>query len=488
MVVTWKDFNSNNVKTWLSPVPFIKQISTSSPVYENVASGLRGNLYTYDNKLTLDGAIIVGHGISGIPYTSNYADSKFFASQQKELRKIFLAANKLEVVSGSTLNFYQPPPTLTGFQTYHDLKLLSLNFSDDNLMSYCRYTAEFSFGDYYNNSISNYTSTHQLSEYVGFRPFTSNHRLAQTFSYYNDRKAHKFNNLNYPERKVYQFSFSETATSPDSAYAARRFIEQQNEFFLFNPSPESGDTDLSRWRYYIPTGTTLINRDFSYSVDYDAGTYTRNLTAECVPIGTVFTANTNYTIDYNEGSVDPIVKITAETHGPENRAAYNRYEYFERIASGVFKDLLTTGNTKRRDIALISDSRSKLSKTDYYIENYSLEYKRQQHRPAGLSGGVLDFDINISYTHPGDIFSIIPIIGRPSSLLQVGSGKTSRKTNVDISLYLLSGIKSYKQSDINLILSDWGVFAPSGVKESAPTTSFDETNGILKYSIQYVHT
>lgn len=66
--------------------------------------------------------------------------------------------------------------------------------------------------------------------------------------------------------------------------------------------------------------------------------------------------------------------------------------------------------------------------------NYALEY---DNRPTNIFSGVLSETISISDTYPGDVFSIIPVIGRSTGpILNYGSSRTEYRRSVNVGMLL----------------------------------------------------
>lgn len=66
--------------------------------------------------------------------------------------------------------------------------------------------------------------------------------------------------------------------------------------------------------------------------------------------------------------------------------------------------------------------------------NYTLEY---DDRPSNLFSGVLSENISVSDTYPGDVFAIIPVLGRPTGpVLQYIGGRTEYQRSLTIELVL----------------------------------------------------
>ena len=501
---TYKEPNiDTEYRFFLSPIPFITESKQFTNPQENIRDGRDfesafADVYqgqTFSNHIiTLSSYLLFGQDPSGYLYspsaTETYGSSKFFGTYQRELKKMFSKVTKIEI--GKHTAAGNPNDSKQAFDaqsTFSTAKLLSLNFTDENLMSYCRYSAEFLVRST-DWKVSNYQTTHELTEDPGFRSFyfgtdpqdSSRTKWILNYNYSAAGSASEnspdINLLPYTyDTRVYKFSFSESATGKNGVLDAQSFVEDQ-DLFRYLTSEKTGGS-LNKCRYYIPLNFKLINTELSYSADHKNGTYTRNLIADCVPKSSTIVAKVDHTLEYGD-SADPTLTINAEVRGPESAVTIRKYRFFESIASGVLEN---------KKVIMISNSCSKLLKRDFSIENYNVKFQNDRRIPyPTISSGILDYDIEINYQHPGDVFSIVPIIGRPSSLLQVGAGQTSRKTSIDITLYLQSGVQKYLQSDIDEILSVHALPYPSsGVKRSAPTIDVNETDGIVRYSVDYTH-
>lgn len=82
---------------------------------------------------------------------------------------------------------------------------------------------------------------------------------------------------------------------------------------------------------------------------------------------------------------------------------------------------------------------------------YSLEF---DDRPYNYFGGVLGENISVSDTYPGDVFAVIPVIGRKTGpVLQYLKGRTEYKRNVNIEILLDYTDISYSSSREHLLLN-----------------------------------
>jgi hypothetical protein len=136
---------------------------------------------------------------------------------------------------------------------------------------------------------------------------------------------------------------------------------------------------------------------------------------------------------------------------------------------------------------------------------YNIEYDT---RPSNIVAGTLSENINYSDTYPGDVFAIIPVIGRQTGpVLQYIGGRTEYQRNLSIDLvmdkYYASGNGTLKdrirqfsvlskpslnepfKSQINSIIHAYSPINEAGIRKyfvSPPTESWDANSG--RYSLQ----
>ena len=136
---------------------------------------------------------------------------------------------------------------------------------------------------------------------------------------------------------------------------------------------------------------------------------------------------------------------------------------------------------------------------------YNVEYDT---RPSNIVSGTLSENITYSDTYPGDVFAVIPVIGRQTGpVLQYIGGRTEYQRNLSIDLvmdkYYASGTGSLKErirqlsvlskpslnepfkSQINAIIHAYSPINEAGIRKyfvSPPTESWDAYSG--RYSLQ----
>lgn len=340
---------------------------------------------------------------------------------------------------------------LSGSNTYHtfdNVSLASLEFSDNNLAYYMDYNANFNWWGGV-GSILSYSLSENLSENTDFVAYSGTTPLS--FS-------------TYYKLGTYNISITQTAQS-SHADSAREFVQLQ---------------DIDTHRYYtLPTNSALINKTFTFSSDINNGTYTKTFSADVVPVGTKFIAKTEITKN-SPRMGDTSCSINVNWRG-EYDTRHQKYEFGKKMASGVLGVSLS-------NLILVSNSESYFNINDFYSGSFSLEYKKSR---IPSSEYLLDYDVNVTYVHPGNVFSITPIIGRDSPILQTALAKTAKRTRVDITLFPSSGVHDFN-SDLRNFVNNNILAAyrpsndPSQYKVSPPSITTDKTKNTISYSIEYI--
>jgi hypothetical protein len=135
---------------------------------------------------------------------------------------------------------------------------------------------------------------------------------------------------------------------------------------------------------------------------------------------------------------------------------------------------------------------------------YALEFNN---RPTNIISNVVSENININDTYPGDIFSVIPVIGRATGpILQYIGGRSEYKRDISISL-IMDQTKIPYGSDRSLLLAKPSVNEPTatelaqlleklspanepGVRKyfiNAPSESWEPKTGSYSFNISFVY-
>ena len=114
---------------------------------------------------------------------------------------------------------------------------------------------------------------------------------------------------------------------------------------------------------------------------------------------------------------------------------------------------------------------------------YSLGF---DNRPTNIISGVLSEQINVNDTYPGDVFAVIPVIGRPTGpILQYIGGRTEYKRDVNISLVVDYTKLPYGSTRNPLLLKKPSIVEPTATQIADLLKELSPANepGIRKYFI-----
>lgn len=114
---------------------------------------------------------------------------------------------------------------------------------------------------------------------------------------------------------------------------------------------------------------------------------------------------------------------------------------------------------------------------------YALDF---DNRPTNIFSGVISENISISDTYPGDVFSVIPVMGRKTGpILRYGGSRTEYQRSLDISMVLDYNSIPYGSGRSSLLLKKPSVAEPTRsqliqlVKELGP----EKEPGVIRYFI-----
>ena len=114
---------------------------------------------------------------------------------------------------------------------------------------------------------------------------------------------------------------------------------------------------------------------------------------------------------------------------------------------------------------------------------YSLQF---DNRPLNIISGVLSEQINVNDTYPGDVFAVIPVIGRATGpILQYIGGRTEYKRDVSISLVMDYTKIPYGKTRNPLLLKKPSIVEPTATQIADLLKELSPANepGIRKYFI-----
>ena len=114
---------------------------------------------------------------------------------------------------------------------------------------------------------------------------------------------------------------------------------------------------------------------------------------------------------------------------------------------------------------------------------YSLQF---DNRPTNIISGVLSEQINVNDTYPGDVFAVIPVIGRPTGpVLQYIGGRTEYRRDVSISLVMDYTKIPYGKTRNPILLKKPSIVEPTATQIADLLKELSPANepGIRKYFI-----
>ena len=201
----------------------------------------------------------------------------------------------------------------------------------------------------------------------------------------------------------------------------------------------------------------------------------------------VDSAFVSVTIDGNVKGLTSIAPSGFFSATSGNRAIDNAYNRYYKISnSGQFG--LTSDVYKRANnlvaVELNSQPRSvSLAINDFTGEiTYNLQF---DNRPTNFISGVLTESIQVNDTYPGDVFAVIPVIGRKTGpILQYIGGRTEYKRDLQINL-LVDYTKLPYASGRQIIMKKPSIVEPIASQLSQLINQISPANepGIRKYFI-----
>jgi hypothetical protein len=274
----------------------------------------------------------------------------------------------------------------------------------------------------------------------------------------------------------------------------------------------------------IPTGYRGYNHVRSENFDRSAGSYS---VSDTWLLASGDNALENYNLSVSTSidspfvtiSIDGNIKGLSDLHAsgytssdPNNIVSPydNAYKKYNEIsATGAFG--ISSDVFRRANNAVAQQLNSQpnsitlgLNETAGEI-TYNLEFNN---RPTNYFTGVLSESINVNDTYPGDVFAIIPVIGRPTGpILNYIGGRTEYKRDVNIEIKVDHTDLGYNNDRASLMLTKPSVNEPirsqlnnliddlsprnePGIRKyfiSAPAESWSPKEGIYSLSLSWTY-
>jgi len=251
--------------------------------------------------------------------------------------------------------------------------------------------------------------------------------------------------------------------------------------------------------WVIASGTAYENYTMSIKSDTSAPFVSVGIDGTIKGLSEVLSSGVEYggvgDISAQYGSNLPYANATKKFREISNEGKYG-------IASNVYKRannaVAVQLNTQPKSISL---------GTNEFIGEitYALEF---DNRPTNIISGVLSENISVNDTYPGDIFAVIPVIGRETGpILQYIGGRSEYRRDVSIELGLDYTDVPYGSGRASLLLQKPSIVEPTrtqirnlinelspaqepGIRKyfiNAPTESWNPKNGSYNFSISWVY-
>lgn len=215
------------------------------------------------------------------------------------------------------------------------------------------------------------------------------------------------------------------------------------------------------------------------------------------------TAYEQYNISINSDTANPFVKVSIDgnikglteiTPSGYNGAiasgiitayqnALNKYNKISNSGQfGLTSDIFARANNVTA-VQLNSQPLSVSISANKYIGeiNYGISF---DNRPTNIISGVLSESISVNDTYPGDVFAIIPVIGRKTGpVLQYIGGRTEYKRDVSINLLMDYNQIPYGSTRNTILLQKPSVVEPTATQLSNLITELSPAyeSGVRKY-------
>lgn len=215
----------------------------------------------------------------------------------------------------------------------------------------------------------------------------------------------------------------------------------------------------------VPSGFSGYNHVRSENIDKGAGSYSIN---DTWILGSG-KALENFNISINSSTDNPYISVSIDGNikglsstpasGYNNAGSNIPYDealrkYYEITNSGQFG--INSHAYKRANNAVAQNLNSQPTSISLgtNILNGEITYNIQfNNRPTNILNGVLSENITVNDTYPGDVFAIIPVLGRETGpILQYIGGRTEYKRDVGIEFTLDYTDIGYGENRANLLL------------------------------------
>lgn len=279
-------------------------------------------------------------------------------------------------------------------------------------------------------------------------------------------------NMTATGKNIYGFP----SPDPPNPFNRKQAWEHARDFIKYHVDNSGGvysssinDILSSGLLLNMPSGYAGFNHIRSENLDKAAGTYSVSDTYILSPSGEK--ALENYSLSIQSGRDNAFIKVSIDGNikglSPLAASGYlasgqvetpydNAYRKYLKISNsgqfGVGCDLYKRANNSVASKINAQPNSISLGVNETNGEiTYNLEF---DNRPTNYFSGVLSESINVQDTYPGDVFAVIPVIGRSTGpVLQYIGGRTEYKRDITIDILVDYTDIGYNHDRASLMLT-----------------------------------
>jgi len=489
----------------LSPTPFIS-ISAVPLRNKNAFFGIRYNI-------TLNGTIVSGSPSNDEGLSPSQASLADIITTQKNLTSCFGG-------DGTNMPKIEITPAGNDSKISFRVRLESINFEEGTYVQTCKYTINL-VSEVESSGVDDADITQDLledfNETWSFE-IDNNHSYADTDGN-NPLSARSFiatrtitaTGRNFPTRSLTQSATdAQSDVISDQPYDKPAWMQAMAHIQNYaNPETTTNVTkitemlayDRSRLGTFLDATYNQYNHARTSSVDKGAGTVTVTDTWVLAPASAL--ALENYDLSISSSKDSPYVKVSIQGSvkglagagfsdadyatnaligSPYGQALAhyksisNNTQYgdscsiYKRVSNAVSQTL----NSQPLSISLGINERSGEI-------TYNVEF---DNRPSNYFTDVMYENISVNDTYPGDVFAVIPVLGRPvGPILQFTFGRTEYRRDITIEMILKHTQLGYDKGRGSLLLTKPSVTDPMATELENLIAMLSPANepGIRKY-------
>jgi hypothetical protein len=489
MIIVYPDGNKDSAGKYIRPTPLIS-------ISQNPLRNKMGKIgSSYD--ITLNGAIITGRRspiVDDLDVEETIPDNGPFSLPEK-LPEILYRQNQLREYFAKD-GVYVEVMDINGDEKRLAFyaKVNSVSFDEGIYVDICRYTINLT-ADYLIDSNSDLLGESVPQSGIidqhpsGYRDSIDNiinsvggmvEDFNDTWSIETDEANGNFINGKFVPRS-YRITRNMTATGKtifglseekDPWEHARDFIKKNVESGYFY---SSFSDILTSGFLGIPSGYRGYNHIRSESIDKGAGSYS---VSDSFILSSGDTALENYNLSVSSSTDNPFVKVSIDGNikglSPLEASGYLATDQIQTPYDYAYSKYLEISNSgqfgigcdmyKRANNSTAQQLNSQPNSISLGVNQvngeitYNLEF---DNRPTNYFYNVLSESISVNDTYPGDVFAVIPVIGRATGpILQYIGGRTEYKRDVNIEIRLDSTDIGYNNNRNSLMLTKPSVNEP----------------------------